>query len=350
MSDRDPVQLQEDERTGDRFLVYGTDKGLRLDIRYEGETLWMTQAQIAELFGRDVSVISRHIANVLAEGELGEEGNLQKMQIAGSTRPLTLYSIDMVISVGYRVSSTQATLFRRWATEKLVQFATKGFVVDAVRLKQPDSIDRVAELREIIRDIRSDEANVYRELRSICALCRDYDGSSDAWRSFYRTTQAKLLYAVTSHTPAEIIDTRADAQSPDMGLTSWPNDNIRKQDVVVSKNYLADREIRELNRLTTILLDIFEDQLDIGRIVVMDDAERLLDQQLRSLNRAVLTHGGQVKTADAKRRAHAQYDIFTERRAVERRSGSDRLIAELRQTDEELPRPTRRRGWRSRKP
>ncbi len=130
-----------------------------------GETLWMTQAQIAELFGRDVSVVSRHIANVIEDGELAGEGNLQKMQIAGAARPVTLYSLDMVISVGYRVSSAQATLFRRWATEKLVQFATKGFVVDSVRLKQPENAGRVAELREIIRDIRADEANVFRELR-----------------------------------------------------------------------------------------------------------------------------------------------------------------------------------------
>ena len=170
MAELEPVVLQEDERTGDRFLVYSTDKGLQLDIRYDGDALWMTQAQIAELFGRDVSTISRHISNIVDEGEL-DESNLQKAQIASSTKPITLYSLDMVISVGYRVSSAQATLFRRWATDKLVQFATKGFVIDSNRLKQPENADRIAELREIIRDIRSDEANVYRELRRICAMC-----------------------------------------------------------------------------------------------------------------------------------------------------------------------------------
>ncbi len=154
-----PVHLVEDPETGDRFLVYGTDKGLQFDIRYEGETLWMTQAQIGQLFGRDVSTISRHIANVLDEGELDEATSLQKLQTTMG-RPATLYNLDMVISVGYRVSSAQATLFRRWATSVLVQFARKGFVVDSRRLKQPENADRVAELREIIRDIRSDEANV----------------------------------------------------------------------------------------------------------------------------------------------------------------------------------------------
>jgi len=193
MAELEPVVLQEDEVTGDRFLVYSTDKGLRLDIRYEGESLWMTQAQIAQLFGRDVSNISRHISNILEEGELDEATSLQKAQTS-TGRPATLYSLDMIISVGYRVSSAQATLFRRWATEKLVQFATKGFVIDSTRLKQPDYADRLAELREIIRDIRSDEANVYRELRRICALCQDYDGESEKWREFYRTTQAKIVY------------------------------------------------------------------------------------------------------------------------------------------------------------
>jgi hypothetical protein len=201
VGDSQPVILQEDESTGDRFLVYNTDKGLRLDIRYQGEALWMTQSQIAELFGRDVSTISRHISNILEEGEL-DESNLQKVQIPSSAKPVTLHSLDMVISVGYRVSSAQATLFRRWATDKLVQFASKGFVVDSVRLKQPENADRLAELREIIRDIRSDEANVYRELRRICAMCQDYDGDSEKWRDFYKTTQAKIVYAVTSHTPA----------------------------------------------------------------------------------------------------------------------------------------------------
>ena len=240
---QEPVVLHEDERTGDRFLVYGTEKGARLDIRYEGETLWMTQSQIAELFGRDVSTVSRHIGNVFEEGELDETTSLQKVQTT-TGRPATLYNLDVVISVGYRVSSAQATVFRRWATGILVQFAKKGFVVDSQRLKQPENADRIAELRDIIRDIRADEANVYREIKRICAMCQDYDGGSEIWVEFYRNTQAKLLYAVTSHTPAEIIASRANADAPNMGLTNWPNDNIRKTDVTISKSYLGDGEIK----------------------------------------------------------------------------------------------------------
>lgn len=342
MSEHEPVLLQEDERTGDRFLVYGTDRGMRLDIRYVGESLWMTQAQIADLFGRDVSVVSRHIANILEEGEL-EESNLQKMQIASSTKPITLYSLDMVISVGYRVSSAQATLFRRWATEKLVQFATKGFVIDSVRLKQPENADRLAELREIIRDIRSDEANVYRELRRICSMCQDYDGESVKWRDFYSRTQAKIVYAVTSHTPAEIVKVRANAKQPNMGLTSWPNDNIRKGDVGISKNYFADGEIKELNRLTSILLDIFEDQAEVGRLVMMDDARSILDKQLRSLGRTVLSHGGNVSAPDAKLHAERQYALYDAVRKAERQAEADRAISSLRAADSNLPRTRRSR-------
>lgn len=305
-SDQDPVHLIEDAETGDRFLVYATEKGLRLDLRYEGATLWMSQAQIARLFGRDQSVISRHINNIVDEGELEAESNMQKVHNARSDRPVAIYSLDMIISVGYRCSSAQATLFRRWATGVLVQFARKGFVVDSPRLKQAGQFERIAELREIIRDIRSDEANLYAELKRICAMCQDYQSSSAAVR-FYQQTQAKLVHAVTSHTPAEVVASRANGDADDMGLQSWPNDNIRKSDVVISKNYLLEPEIRELNRLTTILLDIFEDQLDLGRLVVMRDAEQLLDRQLEQLGRNVLRGGG----PSARRRLGARLKAST---------------------------------------
>lgn len=179
--------------------------------------------QIAQLFGVDRSVITKHITNVYAEGELDPESTSAKIaqvrQEGARTveRQIEHYSLDVVISVGYRVSSAQATIFRRWATGVLVQFAKKGFVVDSQRLKQPENADRIAELRDIIRDIRADETNVYRELRSICAMCQDYDGGSEFWVEFYRNTQAKLLYTVTSHTLAEIFASRANADAPNMG-------------------------------------------------------------------------------------------------------------------------------------
>ena len=250
------------------------------------------------------------------------------MQIA-SSKPVTLYNLDMVISVGYRVSSKQATMFRRWATETLVQFATKGFVIDAPRLKRPEYRDRVVELKEIIRDIRSDEANVYRELKQICRMCQDYDGNSEAWVDFYRNTQAKLIYAVCSNTPAEIIKNRADANSPDMGLQIWPHENIHKADVTISKNYLGQMEVKELNRLTTILLDIFEDQLDQGRLTMMAEATALLHNQLKALGRVVLQTGGRVSTAAAKLHAEKEYEKYKAQLVVRRHSDADKAIAEI---------------------
>lgn len=338
----EPVHLSEDESTGDRFLVYSSEKGVQFEIRFEGETLWMTQAQIADLFGKDRTTITRHISNIFEEGELDEATSVQKMHISLG-RPTAIYNLDVVISVGYRVSSVQATLFRRWATGILVQFARKGFVVDAPRLKRAESADRVAELREIIRDIRSDEANVYRELRSICAMCQDYDGTTEVARAFYQHTQAKLVYAVTSHTPAEIVAARANHRSENMGLQTWQNDNIRKTDVGISKNYLAEAEVKELNRLTTILLDIFEDQLDMGRLVVMKDAEHLLEQQLRQLGRIVLRGGGTVKAAEAKKLAETEYAKFDSQRKIERQKAADADISALAKVAKSLPRTPRDR-------
>lgn len=337
----EPVHLVEDEDTGDRFLVYTTSAGPRIDIRFQGDALWMTQAQIAELFGRDVSTVSRHIANVLEEGELDEATSLQKVQTT-SGRPATIYSLDMVISVGYRVSSAQATIFRRWATSILVQFARKGFVVDSVRLKRPENADRIAELREIIRDIRSDEANVYRELQRICAMCQDYDGTTETAREFYQRMQAKLVFAVTSHTPSEIIAQRANYLADNMGLQSWGNENIRKSDVSISKNYLAEPEIKELNRLTTILLDIFDDQAQLGRLVVMSDAQGLLDRQLSQLGRVVLRGGGSMPASSARRIAEGQYAKFAEKRKLERQREADECIAALAKEAKSLPKPPRR--------
>ena len=193
----EPIHLVEDEDTGDKLLIHSTDGGIRLEFHYLSDTLWMSQSQISDLFQRDVASISRHISNILSEDELDESTSLQKVQ-RSMGRPLTIYSLDMIISVGYRVSSKQATMFRRWATDKLVQFATKGYVVDVERLKDPDNHDHFRDLQELIREIRASEKNLYKEVRRICALCQDYDLLSDKQKStFFATVQNKLHYAVT---------------------------------------------------------------------------------------------------------------------------------------------------------
>lgn len=338
MSDEsvDPIRLVEDADTGDRFLVYTEKDGLRIDIQYQGDTLWMTQAQIAQLFGRDQSVVSRHIRAVFEEGELEESTSMHNVHKSAG-RPVAVYNLDVVISVGYRVSSKQATLFRKWATQTLVTFATKGFVVDSVRLKNPENADRIKELRDIIRDIRSDEANVFRELKQICAMCSDYEPGSSKALTFFQHTQAKLIYAVTSQTPAEVVAQRADHTKENMGLQTWPNANIRKADVTISKNYLGETEIRELNRLTTILLDIFEDQADLGRLVVMSDATNLLETQLKLFGRTVLRKGGTIKRSEADKVAEAHYRRFHERRKLERQEEADKSLKELSQSVKRTP-------------
>ena len=286
--EHEPVQLVEDGDTGDKLLIYATDDNVEVEFHYKNDTLWMTQSQMAELFGRDVASISRHIRNIFDDNELTESTSLQKVQ-RSMGRPLTIYNLDMVISVGYRVSSRQATMFRRWATDKLVQFATKGFVVDTEKLKDPDNYDRVKELREIIRDIRASEANVYKEIRSICAMCQDYEGGSKQAQTFYATMQNKLLWAISSHTAAELIIERSDAEKPNMGLETWPNENIRKADVIVAHNYLAEPEIKEKNRFTVMLLDFFEDRLELGKLTTMAQAEFELDKFIKFNDRALLS-------------------------------------------------------------
>lgn len=308
-----PEKADSEESTGNRLLVYGTESGIRIDVRYAGETLWMSQRQMADLFGRDISVISRHVANVVSQGELPENGNLQKVQTAGSAKPTTFYSLDMIISVGYRVSSKQATQFRMWATERLKEIVLKGWSIDVERLKRSPERDHLQELKETIRDIRASEANVYREVRSICAMCQDYDPHSDEWRNFYAMMQNRLLWAVTNMTGPELIQARANAKLTHMGLTSWAHDNIRKSDVSIANNYLASTEIREKNRLTTMLLDYFEDQADQGRLVTMAEAEAKMCDFIKFNNRPVLGHLGSVKREKAVRHAESEYELYKER-------------------------------------
>jgi hypothetical protein len=268
---------------------------------------------------------------------------MQKVHIAGSSKPVTLHSLDMIISVGYRVNSTQGTLFRIWATDKLVQFATKGFVVDKERLKDPGNYDRVRELKETIREIRASEANLYAELKHICALCQDYDGSSKAAVEFYKNMQAKLFYAVTSMTPSEVLKERINANVEDMGMQTVPKGRVVLADAKVAKNALTETELKEMNRLTGILLDIFEDQLDVGRLTTMEQASKLLDEQLKALGRMVLRNGGSVRGSDAEAHVKRQYKIFDERRKLAQKADADAQLAELKKLDAELPKKTRSR-------
>ncbi|HEY9010055.1 MAG TPA: RhuM family protein [Devosia sp.] len=319
----EPVHLVEDEDSGDRFLLYSTDKGVEVQLRFDGDALYLSQAQMAELFGVDVRTVSEHIANVFREGELEEEATLRKFRIVRRegarevARDVNHYNLDAVIAVGYRVSSRQGTMFRKWATEKLVQFATKGFVVDVERLKAPAERDHFRELREIIREIRASEANVYAELRRVLALCSDYAALNDQRRNaFFAGVQNKLLYAVTNMTAAELRKSRASAGKENMGLTTWKGRQVTKADISVSKNYLGDAEMRDLNRFTNMLLDYFEQETDLGRLVLTADAERALDRFITNNDRQLLRGQGTVSKEEADAHCAAEFDKFDDLRKL----------------------------------
>jgi hypothetical protein len=335
-----PVPLVEDEATGDRFLVYRTDKGAQIDLQVDGDTFWATQQQMSDAFGVTRQNVTMHLQNVFREGELAEDSVCKESLRTGrdgKSYATKLYDLNAFISVGYRVGGPLGTAFRIWATDKLLRYLTKGFVVDSERLKAPGNQDRVAELRDVIRDIRAAEANVYAELRRICAMCRDYDPASPAAHQFYSHMQAKLFWAVTTSTPAMVLRSRADAKAPNMGLQTWAKADVRKAEALVAKNYLQPAELKELNRLTTILLDIFDDQLEIGKLTLMAEAEALLDSQLRNLNRAVLRGGGSVSHDSAEAHAKAQYEKFDEQRRRERAATAAEELAALKAAGRALP-------------
>lgn len=322
-ADLEPVHLTEDEDTGDRFLLYSTDTGIRVQLRYERDGLWMTQAQMAELFGVDRTNITKHLRNVYDEGELDEaatSAKISQVRLEGGrrvTREIQCYDLNAIISVGYRISSKQATMLRVWATDKLVQFATKGFVVDVERLSSPADRDHFRELREVIRGIRASEANVYQELKTVISLCSDYAAMTEARRTgFFAAVQNKLLFAVASMTAAELRLARASAGKENMGLTTWKGKQVTKADIGIAKNYLGELEVRDLNRFTNMLLDYFEQETDLRRLVLTTDAEAAVDRFIRNNDRALLRGPGRVSKRDADAHCEAEYDKFEDLRRL----------------------------------
>lgn len=246
------------------FLFYsGPDGKLQIEVFYSGETVWLTQAKMAELFDVDRTVIGKHIKNIFDSGELDERGNVQKMHVAHSTKPVYYYNLDVIISVGYRVNSMQATAFRKWATATLREYMVKGFVLDDERLAQGTHFgkDYFEELLERIREIRLSERRIYLKVTDIFALANDYDKSSDIAKEFFAFIQNKLHYAIAGKTAAELIHARADKNKPHMGLTNWkqmPDGKVVRTDVTVAKNYLSDNELSELRVAVSAFLDTAE--------------------------------------------------------------------------------------------
>ncbi|MEP6714635.1 MAG: virulence RhuM family protein [Terriglobia bacterium] len=306
------------------LILYRTEDGqTRVQCRFDGQTLWLTQAQMAELFQTTPQNVTLHLKAVFADGEL-EVGATCKdylqVRMEGGreiSRSLLHYSLPAILAVGYRVRSARGVQFRQWATERLTEYLVKGFTLDDERLKnppgpgQPDYFD---ELLERIRDIRASERRMYLRVREILALAADYAPVEAETQRFFQTIQNKLHFAAAGMTAPELIAARANAQKANMGLTTWKGSVVRKGDVAVAKNYLHEDEIAELNRIVVMFLDFAEDQARRRKQIFLRDWKTRLDDFLRFNERAVLPNVGRLSREAAEKKATAEYEEFAERR------------------------------------
>jgi hypothetical protein len=323
MSENKDVTSDQTLPVKSEFLLYKTEDGkMRIDVRLQDETVWMTQAAMAELYQTTPQNITLHLKAIYMEGELEEPATckeyLQVQQEGARTvsRARKFYSLPAIIAVGYRVKSSRGTQFRRWATERLNEYLVKGFTMDDERLKAGVNIgsDYFDEMLERIRDIRSSEKRFYQKIRDIYKLAADYDPKAEETLEFFSIVQNKLHFAISGKTAAELIAERADAAKPNMGLTSWKGTKVRRGDVTIAKNYLNADEIEWLNRIVTMYLDYAEDQAKRHRQIFMRDWRKKLDAFLQFNERDILTNAGKVSKAVAEQLALEQYDIFQQHR------------------------------------
>lgn len=310
------------------FLLYETDDGrIRVECRFAEDTLWLTQALMAELFQTSPQNITLHLKALYAEGEVDLEATCKdylQVRFEGGRqvrRNVKYYNLDAILAVGYRVRSGRGTQFRRWATERLREYLLKGFVLDDERLKNPPVAgsavpDRFDELLERIRDIRASERRMYLRVREIFAMAADYSPSLSETTHFFRVIQNKLHFAITGKTAAELIVERTGSDLPNMGLTTWKSDKVQKADVTIAKNYLYESEIGELNRVVTMWLDFAEDQARRRKEVFLKDWTEKLDAFLKFNDREVLEGAGLVSKKQADAHAEDQYEQFSARRRV----------------------------------
>ena len=296
------------------IILYQTEDGsTRVECRFENETVWLTQAQMADLFQRERSVITKHIRNIFEEGELVEEAvcaTFARTAADGKTYQTVYYNLDVIISVGYRVKSLRGTQFRIWATQRLREYIVKGFTMDDERLKESGGGAYFDELLERIRDIRSSEKVFWRKVLDIYATSADYDPRAEASQLFFATVQNKMHWAAHGQTAAEVIAARADAAKPNMGLLTWPGSRPRKTDVAVAKNYLNEQELGDLNLIVSLYLDFAELQARNRRVITMRDWIAKLDDFMRISDREILTHAGKVSHEAALARAAEEFEKF----------------------------------------
>lgn len=306
-------------REGQAIIYATADATVRVEVLYRDETFWLSQKRMAELFGVGVRTINHHLKSIFESGELSEAAVIRKYRITaadGKSYLTKLYNLDAVISVGYRVNSHQATQFRIWATQTLKEFIVKGFVMDDERLKQGARFgkDYFDELLERIREIRASERRFYLKITDIYEQCSiDYQKDAEITQTFFKTVQNKLHWAITGQTAAEIIAARADADKPHMGLTTWkkaPDGKVLKSDVAVAKNYLAEDEIKALERIVSMYLDYAEDQAARHRPMRMADWVERLDRFLSFNEYEILKNAGEVSAAVARELAEGEYERF----------------------------------------
>jgi len=315
------------------ILLYQTENGqTKLEVKLENETVWLTQQQMSELFQRDRTVITKHINNIFLENELQEESNVQNLHIANSDKPVKYYSLDVIISVGYRVKSHRGTQFRIWATQRLKEFIIKGFTLDDERLKSAGQLNYFDELLARIRDIRSSERIFYQKVKDIYTLSIDYDPKSDLSKDFFATIQNILHWAIHQHTAAEIISERANAEKQNMGLTTWKGDKIRKSDVIIAKNYLTEQELKQLNLLVEQYLAFAEMQAMNNEVMYMRDWIAKLNDILTINKKEILNHAGRITKKLADEIAEKEYEKYSKNRLlVEDKLAIEQLKKEIKQ-------------------
>lgn len=300
-----------------QFLLYQTPDGdSQIEVKLQNDTVWLSLDQMAELFQRNKSTISRHIKNVLEDGELEEKSVVAFFATTAAdskTYSVAYYNLDMIISVGYRVHSYRGVQFRIWATKVLKEYIVKGFAMNDDLLKRAGGGNYFDELLARIRDIRSSEKVFYRKVLEIYALSIDYDPRVEMTQKFFKTVQNKMHYSVHGHTAAEIIYERADAEKDFMGLTSWAGPMPTKLEAEIAKNYLTHEEVKSLNRIVSLYLDFAEMQAEEHRPMYMKDWINILDDFLRISRKDILTHAGKISAKLVKQKADQEYDKFKER-------------------------------------
>ncbi|WP_273804314.1 virulence RhuM family protein [Providencia rettgeri] len=321
------------------FVLFRSEDGqTHVECRFESDTLWLSQSSICELYGKAKATISEHISNIFSEGELVEDSVVRFYRTTaddGKQYNVKYFNLSMILAVGYRVRSVRGTQFRQWATQTLEQYLIKGFVMDDERLKNPpvgQSVvpDYFDEMLERIRDIRASERRVYLRVKEIFTMAADYEPSNKETTRFFQTIQNKLHFACTGMTAAELIASRADASLPDMGLTSYKSDEVRKTDVTIAKNYLRENELKELNRIVNMWLDFAEDQALRRKQVFLQDWDTKLDQFLSFNDRDVLQGAGGISKKAADEKAKAVFDVFAQkRRRLKEAEGARANIATL---------------------